>query len=76
MSDEYERLACTIIEQACKDYKNALKALKKNPRDTVANHTCASCERFFRGGWFHMLCDLDGESIIQKLREQSHKKTG
>ena len=57
--DGYERLANGIILQAVKDYRIA-----KSPA------TRRSIERFFRSDWFKMLTDLDGEDLIERLREE------
>lgn len=35
-----------------------------------ARNRIAECEMFFRGDWFAMLCDLDGELIMQAVRER------
>lgn len=47
----YTNLANAIIIQAAKDYKKALRRLKKFPKDKEALHTKRDCERFFRSGW-------------------------
>lgn len=66
----YTNLANTIIIQAAKDYKKALRRLKKFPRDKEVRHTKRDCERFFRSGWFERLTDLNGEVLIRKLNEE------
>lgn len=66
----YTNLANAIIIQAAKDYKKALRRLKKFPRDKEARYTKRDCERFFRSGWFERLTDLDGEVLIRKLNEE------
>lgn len=42
----YTNLANAIIIQAAKDYKKALRRLKKFPRDKEVRHTKRDCERF------------------------------
>ena len=64
----YTNLANAIIIQAAKDYKKALRRLKKFPRDKEVRHTKRDCERFF--GWFERLTDLNGEVLIRKLNEE------
>ena len=62
-------LANAIIVQACKDYRSALKKLKRNPRHSESQRTKGSCERFFRSEWFEVLSDLDGEALISMIRK-------
>ena len=64
MTDPYENLANAIVLQAVKDYRDALKRLKKKPGNQTA-------ERFFRSGWYKALTSVDGEYLIQKLREEA-----
>ena len=66
----YTNLANAIIIQAAKDYKKALRCLKKFPRDKEALHTTQDCERFFRSDWFERLTDLNGEVLIEKLHRE------
>ena len=66
----YTNLANAIFIQAAKDYKKALRRLKKFPRDKEVRHTKRDCERFFRSGWFERLTDLNGEVLIRKLNEE------
>ena len=70
----YTKLANAIIIQAAKDYKKALRRLKKFPRDKEALHTKRDCERFFRSGWFERLTDLNGEVLIRKLNEEVYAR--
>ena len=58
----YQLLAEAIILRAVADYR---KALKYDCRGIKRN-----CERFFRSEWFSILTDLDGESLIQRLRAE------
>ncbi len=68
--NQYERLANAIILQAVKDYRVALKKLKKNPRNKLAIGEIESIERFFRSAWYSKLTMVDGEMLIRKLREE------
>ena len=52
MTDPYENLANAIVLQAVKDYRDALKRLKKKPRNQTAMSDAMECERFFRSGWY------------------------
>lgn len=46
--DPYEKLANAIVIQAAKDYRTALRKLKRNPRNHLAKGEAESIERFFR----------------------------
>lgn len=48
MLDPYENLANAIVLQAVKDYRDALKRLKKKPSNQAAMSDAMECERFFR----------------------------
>lgn len=70
MNDIYERLANAIVLQAVKDYRNALKRLKKHPRNETALYTKREVERFFRSDWYTSLTTVDPEMLILKLNEE------
>jgi hypothetical protein len=70
MNDTYEGLANAIILQAVKDYRNALKRLKKHPRSDTALYTKREVERFFRSDWYTSLTTVDPEMLILKLNEE------
>ena len=71
--DGYEKLANGIILLAVKDYRSALKKLKRNPRSQTANDTVQEVERFFRSDWYKSLTEVDGEMLIRKLREEANE---
>ncbi len=71
--DGYEKLANGIILLAVKDYRSALKKLKRNPRSQTANDTVQEVERFFRSNWYKSLTEVDGEMLIRKLREEANE---
>lgn len=66
----YENLANAIILQAVKDYRDALRTLKKHPRNSDARATKNDCERFFRSSWYNTLTSVDGEILMRKLNEE------
>jgi len=70
MNDRYEQLANAIIMQAVKDYRNALKRLRKHPRNGTALFTKREVERFFRSDWYTSLTTVDPEILIRKLKEE------
>ncbi|MCD8021501.1 MAG: hypothetical protein LUF30_00445 [Lachnospiraceae bacterium] len=65
-----QALCNAIIIQAVKDYRIALKALKRNPNSMAALDTKREVERFFRSQWYMVLTDVDGEFLIRKLNEE------
>ena len=70
MTDPYENLANAIVLQAVKDYRDALKRLKKKPSNQAAMSDAMECERFFRSGWFEELTGMDGSAILRKLKQE------
>lgn len=67
--ENYKGLANAIIIQAVKDYRKALKRLKKSPNKiTLAEKD--KIERFFHSTWFSVLSNLEGEVIINALQSE------
>ena len=62
----YQDLAESIILQAVKDYKNALKAKPS----ILTRRTICECERFFKSQWFCVLNNADGEMIMDKIKKE------
>ena len=52
MTDPYENLANAIVLQAVKDWRSAVRKLKKRPRYDPARQMKDECERFFLSDWF------------------------
>ncbi len=63
--DEFglEQLCNAIIVRAAQDYRKASK--KANSRGEIK-----SIERFFRSKWFTLLTSVDGEYILNCLKEE------
>lgn len=70
MIDPYEQLANSIILQAVKDYRDALKKLKKRPNYEPAKIMKNEVERFFRSDWYREFTSVDGSILIKKLRAE------
>jgi hypothetical protein len=68
--DPNENLANSIVLLAVKDYRDALKKLKKWPRNKAAQIMKAEVERFFRSAWYRELTSVDGEYLISKLQAE------
>ena len=58
-----ENLANAIVTQAAKDYE---KALRNNDESMIVD-----CERFFRSKWYRMMTNVNGEYLIEQLREKA-----
>lgn len=69
----YEKLANAIVLQAVKDYRRALKRLKKCPDSREARIEAESLERFFRSHWYSALTTVDGEYLMSELRKEALK---
>ena len=72
MTDAYENLANAIVLQAVKDWRKAVKTLKKRPRYEAAKQMKEECERFFRFDWFEELTSVDGSVILRKLKQEEN----
>ena len=70
MTDPYENLANSIVLLAVKDYRDALKKLKKWPRNESAKIMKDEVESFFRSAWYRELTSVDGEYLISKLQAE------
>ena len=66
----YNELANAIVMQAVKDYRKALKNLRKNRNNKDAMSDAMECESFFRSSWFRTLTSVDGNYLIDKLRAE------
>lgn len=65
--EPYKNLANAIIVQAAKDYRKALRQLKRNPKYDAARDTKNEVERFFHSEWFHFLTDADPDYLLDQL---------
>ena len=68
--DFYTELANAIVIQAAKDYRKALKTLKRYPRYEPAKAVVAEVEEFFRSDWYRMLTSVDAEMLMRKIRRE------
>ena len=74
MTEPYQDLANVIILMAVKDYRDALKKLRKRPRYGPAQDIKNEVERFFRSNWYRELTSVDGEILIKKLQAEVSEK--
>ena len=63
--ENYQMLADAIIIQAVKDY-----------RRSGCYKVRTSIESFFRSDWFAVICELDGERLIKRLKQERKMKNG
>ena len=68
--DFYTELANAIVIQAAKDYRKALKTLKRYPRYEPAKAMVAEVEEFFRSDWYRTLTSVDAEMLMRKIRRE------
>lgn len=69
----YQLLANAVIEQAVKDYRKLLYALRLNKNNRSARAHKTHLERFFLSEWFGLLTDVNGTMLIIKLKEECGK---
>ncbi len=66
----YTDLANEIIIRAVKDYKKALRKLKRNPENKRAKEDIIELKSFFFSEWYRVLTDLDASYLLRKVRER------
>lgn len=66
-------LANAIVEQAVKDYRDALRRLKKNPNSKEAMADAMEVEKFFHSPWYGVLTQVDPDYLIDRLRKEAAK---
>lgn len=70
MDDNYQDLANGIVVQAAKDYRKALKRLMKFPSSNSAKREIKQLEVFFGSDYYKLLTSLDGELLIERLKQE------
>ena len=68
--DSCQALANAIVAQAAKDYRTAVRRLKKHPDSRQATAMKRECERFFHSGWYGVLTGADPGYILKRIREE------
>ena len=69
----WEDLANAIILEAVLDYRKARKKARNCPDDKEAQTRIREVERFLRSRWFAQLTDVDGEILLDKLKEEERE---
>ncbi len=67
--EPYQELANAIILQAVKDYRQALKYYYLRPHKKAYQQDVEELERFFTSEWFMVLSELDGQSLMDRVRK-------
>ena len=62
-------LVGAIVKTAMNDWEDAVVALSRNPEATFAQNRKIDTERFFLSDYFYDLTNIDGERVLNKLRE-------
>jgi len=72
-----ENLVIAIVRQALIDYRDALKALKKNPNNIDKRRIKNECEIFFNSEYFTLLTNVDGIYLLKNMERmcKNAKKT-
>ncbi len=60
-------LANAIILAAVRDYRKAVKQLRRKRCNDNALATKRQCMKFFKSDWFKTLTSIDGEQLLKKL---------
>jgi hypothetical protein len=68
--EPYESLANAIVMQAIKDYRSALRNLKKRPDSRGYQTEVRILERFFRSDWYGEITSLNAEYLIRRVNEE------
>ena len=68
--DPYESLRNGIIIRTVKDYRKALKKLRRGRKNESALRMKEDCERFFLSDYYYELTDVDGQSMINRLKKE------
>ena len=68
--NEWENLANAIVVQATKDYRKALKVLKRDPDNKVQQGKIEELENFFYSQWYEGLTRVNADYILEHIREE------
>ena len=69
-NESYKDLANGIIVQAAKDYRKALRQLRRNPKLETAKDTKSEVEQFFHSTWFSALSDADPDYLLEHIARE------
>lgn len=69
--DCYHNLANAIILAGVEDWRDAVRTLKKKPRNERAKKVKEECEAFFLSPYFDILTNIYGEDLLRRLKEEA-----
>lgn len=69
-TEPYQNLANAIVLTAVKDYRTALRRLKRKPNNKDAAAERDSIEEFFHSEWFAILTEMDPDYLIDRLNKE------
>lgn len=61
------RLIQEVVRQSSRDWRDAMRSLRKNPFNMNASQMALDCERFFISDYFFLLTGTDGEKFLDNL---------
>jgi hypothetical protein len=70
LPENYRNLINAIVIRAVKDYRRALRRLRRDPRHEPSKYRKREIECFFRSQWFADLYGISGEMMIQELKKE------
>ena len=70
-----ENLVIAIVRQALIDYRDSLKALKKNPNNIDELRIKNECEIFFNSEYFTLLTNVDGAYLLKNIERMCKNAT-
>ena len=68
--EQYEELANAIALQAVKDWRAAVKRLRRRRTNEDAKKRKEETETFFHSQWFYELTGVEGDVILEKLEKE------
>ena len=66
----YEKLANAVVIRAVEDYRIVLKSCMKQPEDKRMQKERQKLERFFCSDWYKILTSVDGEKLMEWIKEE------
>ena len=67
-------LAQAVVYQACEDYRQCVRGLRRKPDDRKLCRRLRSLEHFFVSRWFTTISDLDGRKLLSRLKDEAEHR--
>ena len=68
MGTGYKALGSAVVLQAVRDWRFAVRQLRKHPNSMSARSMLSEVEEFFCSRRFNYFTELDGEELLRQLR--------